>query len=83
MVLAQKAFELVQRLASQIRDGLQRRRLLRDILEDFVKHEKIMWWEILVLLAVLTARIDSLLFFTLAQISFEASCVSRDSQKTE
>ena len=82
LVLAQNGFKLVQLLAERIRVGLRRQRLLRGILEDFVSGERIKWWEVVTLLAVLTANIDSLLFITLAQLAFESSQVARDCEKS-
>ena len=67
------ALELVFEIGDLICDSLSRGRLLRGILEDLAVSKRLTWYEITVLLAVLTSKIDTLLWLTLAQLTFELS----------
>ena len=66
-------YTLITQLSGAIMQGIQGKRMLRGILEDFVVLYKVQWNELLVLLAVLTANIDSLLWLTLCQTTFESA----------
>ena len=68
-----KTLELGWAMGDTIVHGLRKGRMLKGILQDFVLTSKLRWYEVVVLLAVLTSNVNTLLWLTLVHATFELS----------